>query len=763
MSFKVLIADDDPYILMSLEFLMKKNKYEVLIARNGSEAHQLALQHRPDLAVLDIMMPEMDGYELCKQIKNNAATHHCQVIFLSAKSKQEDIEKGYQTGAALYIPKPFSTKYLIQQIEILLTTANTKKTLMDYQQQWQHSIQNPNDFWLQQAALLNWFKKPDTALSYNTDGKYAWYEGGKLNLAYLCLDYHLEQGRGEQTALIYDSPVTQSVQKFTYNELRDAVSKLAGVLQAKGVDKGDRVIIYMPMIPEAVMAMLACARIGAIHSVVFGGFAPHELAVRIEDATPKMLITANYGIETDKKIHYKPLVDAALAQATHQPDSVIVLLRNNEAVAMQAGRDFVWSDLMQEAVGVPYIAMDATDPLYILYTSGTTGKPKGILRDHSYAVALKYSMGAIYDTQAGDVFWAASDVGWVVGHSYIVYGPLLQGCTTILYEGKPIKTPDAAAFWRVIEQHRVKVLFTAPTAIRAIKKEDFACEGLKRYDISSLKYLFLAGERCDPDTYNWIKSKLQRPIIDHWWQTESGWPMLGIMMGLEAKTTKEGSANLPICGYDIQVLNENGAPLEANEEGFIAVKMPLPPGCLRTLWNNEAAFQQAYLSKFQGYYLTGDGGYYDEDGYFFVMGRIDDNINVAGHRLSTGEMEQVIAAHPAVAECAVLGIADSYRGQIPVGLVVIKDSIMQNEAEISEETIALVRDQIGAIACYRTTLIVQRLPKTRSGKILRKTLRFIADGVPYTVPSTIDDPLILTEITEILRSKKIGIAFSEEK
>jgi len=506
---------------------------------------------------------------------------------------------------------------------------------------------------------------------------------------------------------------------------------------------------------------LACARIGAIHSVVFGGFAPHELSIRIDDAEPKAIITASYGIEFDKRIAYKPLVDHAIMEAFHKPQHVIIYQREGLSAEMSDERDIDMQELLQSATPSDNVSLLATDPLYVLYTSGTTGKPKGIVRDTGgYAVALKYSMKNIYNVNAGDVFWAASDVGWVVGHSYIVYAPLIHGCTTILFEGKPVRTPDAGEFWRVAAEHKVKSMFTAPTAIRAIKKEDADGLLMKNKDLSNLKTLFLAGERCDPATYHWVNDLLQIPVIDHWWQTESGWPMLGIMMGIEQIPAKAGSAGKPICGFDVRILEDDGSVITLdNEEGFVAVKLPLPPGCLPTLWKNDEWFKESYLYHFPGYYLTGDGGHLDKEGYYYIMGRIDDVINVAGHRLSTGEMEEIIARHPAVAECAVIGIADELRGQRPIGLLVMKDNHHNEEAELENELIQLVRDQIGAVAFFRNALLVKRLPKTRSGKILRKTMRMMADGAPFTVPSTIDDPAILDEIKDRFIERKVGIAF----
>lgn len=629
-----------------------------------------------------------------------------------------------------------------------------------YDQLYQRSINEKEAFWKEQAEELFWFKPPATILSQNEKGFYRWFANGETNMAYLCLDVHIQNGRGNQAALIYDSPVTGTVQPFTYNELAALVSKFAGGLQTLGIGRGDTVVIYMPMIPQAVIAMLACARIGAIHSVVFGGFAPHELAMRINDAQPKAIISASYGIEFDKVIPYKPLVDKAIEEATHKPAYKIFFQRTENYNNLNGAGEMDFNSLLNgaEAEAVPVLS---TDPLYILYTSGTTGKPKGIIRDHGgYATALKFSMRHFYNAQPGDVFWAASDVGWVVGHSYIVYGPLLQGCTTVLYEGKPIKTPDAGAFWRVIEQHRVKVMFTAPTAIRAIKKEDHEGLLLKKYNLASLRHLFLAGERCDPPTYHWAKNLLNIPVTDHWWQTESGWPMVGIMMGVEPLPAKPGSAGKPVCGYDVQMLSEAGEPVPAGTEGFVTVKLPMPPGCLPTLWQNDDRFIAGYLQHFPGYYLTGDGGYKDEEGYCYIMGRVDDVINVSGHRLSTGEMEELVAAHPAVAECAVMGIADELRGQRPVALVVLKDGVPADARTLEEELVNLIREKIGAVAFFKNAAIVKRLPKTRSGKILRKTIRHIADGVPYTIPSTIDDPAILGEIKEVMQQAGLGIAFT---
>lgn len=626
---------------------------------------------------------------------------------------------------------------------------------MGYKELYQRSILDREGFWKEQSENISWYQKPSTILSKTEEGLYQWFEDGQLNMSYLCLDYHVEQGRGDQIAMIYDSPVSGTLKKYSYREMKTEVAKLAGVLHSLQLTKGDTVVIYMPMIPEAVFAMLACARIGVIHSVVFGGFASHELAIRIDDAKPKLIISANYGIEFDKKISYKPLLDAALEESHHKPQNTILVEREGIPIAYKKDFDLNYKQLMKEAVEIDPVTIRSIDPLYILYTSGTTGKPKGIVRDTGgYATALKFSMSHVYRVHAGDTFWSASDVGWVVGHSYIVYGPLLQGCTTVLFEGKPIRTPDAGTFWRVIADHKVKSFFTAPTAIRAIRKEDPNGKLIKNYDVSHLNAIFLAGERCDPATFEWLGEQMNKPIIDHWWQTESGWPMLGIQFGDENLAGKSGSSNFPICGYEIDILDESGEKLGVKEEGLVSIKLPLPPGTLLNLWQDTENFKASYLRRFDGYYLSGDGGYVDDDGYYFIMGRVDDVINVAGHRLSTGEMEEILASHPAIAECAVVGISDDLRGQRPIGFVVIKDGAHIKEAELEEQTIAMVREKIGAIAFYKTTILVQRLPKTRSGKILRKTLRMIADGATYTIPSTIDDPNILQEISDRLTIRK---------
>lgn len=628
---------------------------------------------------------------------------------------------------------------------------------MSYQKEYRESIEHPEAFWSRQAELISWFEKPKTILSQDEKGFYHWFKGGKLNTSYLTLDFHVENGRADQTALIYDSPVTETVLRYSFQELKEEVSKFAGVLREKGIEKGDRVIIYMPMIPEAVVAMLACARLGAIHSVVFGGFAPNELAIRIDDAKPKVLVTASCGIEFSNIIEYKPLVDEALRISNDPPVNVILLQRPQANASMQAGRDFDWDELMSSANPADPVPVDATDPLYILYTSGTTGLPKGVVRENGgHAVALKYSMKSIFNSNPGEVYWAGSDVGWVVGHSYIVYAPLIHGCATILYEGKPVRTPDAGAFWRVISDHQVNTFFTAPTAFRAVKKEDPEAKLKDQYDISSLRTLFLAGERLDPPTYDWLEGIMNCPVVDHWWQTESGWPMCSNPMGLEPHPVKVGSATFPVPGYDIQVLDDEGQPCEPGTTGNIVVKLPLPPSCFPTLWNDDERFQKSYLSQFPGYYQTGDGGIIDEDGYVFIMGRVDDVINVAGHRLSTGQMEELIGSHNGVAECAVVGIDDELRGQIPVGFAVLKDGVQIGQDDLEKELVAIIRNEIGAVACFRKSAIVKRLPKTRSGKILRKTIRQLAFEEDVPVPATIDDPVILSEIKDAMEACGIG-------
>ncbi len=629
-----------------------------------------------------------------------------------------------------------------------------------YTENYTSSIKEKELFWKEQSQHIAWFKEPGKILTQNEKGFYRWFADGELNTCYLCLDVHVKNGFGNQVAVYYDSPALNSKRAYTYAELLSLVEKFAGALSSKGVQKGDRVIIYMPMVIETIIAMLACARLGAIHSVVFGGFAPQELATRIDDAQPKIIITASHGIEFEKIISYKPLLDKALELATFQPSATILLQREKLQCELNNKNEFDFYTLLQNAKPHPCVSVKGSDPLYILYTSGTTGKPKGVVRDNGgHAVALRYSMEYIYDTKPEEIFWAASDVGWVVGHSYIVYAPLIQRCTTILYEGKPIKTPDAGAFWRIISEYQVNTFFTAPTAIRAIKKEDNEGVFFKQYNLSCLKRLFLAGERCDPPTFDWIKTLLQKPVIDHWWQTESGWPMLGITTKIDTSTAKRGSAGKPIAGYDVVILSEEGKKLNANEEGLVAIQLPLAPGCLLTLWNNDEGFQQSYLDQLKGYYLTGDGGLKDDENYFFIMGRIDDVINVSGHRLSTGQMEEIVASHTGVAECAVVGIADKLKGQVPIGFIVLKNSFKGNTNLIEGELANLVREKIGAIACFKNVLIVNRLPKTRSGKILRKIMRHIADGTTFQTPATIDDPLILEEIKTELSNAKIGLAF----
>ena len=622
---------------------------------------------------------------------------------------------------------------------------------MSYQKEYQSSIEDPEKFWGEKASLIDWYKAPKNILSTDEHGVQRWYADGELNTSYLALDYHVANGRGEQLALIYDSPVTSQKKTYTFSELRDQVALCAGMLKQLGVEKGDRVVIYMPMIAEAAISMLACARLGAIHSVVFGGFAPPELAVRLDDAQPKVLMTASCGIEIARVIEYKPLVDEAIRIAKHTPEACVVLQRPQASASMDAGRDHDWATCMQNAHPADCVPVKGTDLLYVLYTSGTTGKPKGVVRENGgHAVAMKYSMSAIYDMEPGDVFWAASDVGWVVGHSYIVYAPLIYGCTTVLYEGKPIMTPDAGAFWRVISEHRVKALFSAPTAFRAIKKEDPNGDLAKQYDLSHLKAIFAAGERLDPPTYEWLSDTFKLPVLDHWWQTETGWAIAANMFGLEPMPPKPGSSTVPVPGFNVEIVDDQGAKLGPNEQGYIAIKLPLPPSCLTSIWGDVDRFKEAYLEAFPGYFATGDGGYFDEDGYLFIMGRVDDVINVAGHRLSTGEMEEIVGKHPMVAECAVIGRKDELKGQRPMGLVVLKNAVEADNDQIIKELIGMVREEIGAVAAFKEALIVARLPKTRSGKILRKTLRCMVDGDPYTVPSTIEDPASLEEIKALL-------------
>ncbi|HSW28581.1 MAG TPA: propionyl-CoA synthetase [Longimicrobiales bacterium] len=631
---------------------------------------------------------------------------------------------------------------------------------MSYMETYRRSQEDPEGFWGEAARAIDWDRPWDRVLDDSNPPFYRWFAGGELNTCHNALDRHVDGGRADQAALIYDSPVTHTKRAFTYRELRDAVALFAGALRAQGVVKGDRVIVYMPMVPEAVVAMLACARIGAIHSVVFGGFAAKELATRINDAKPRIIVSASCGIEGSKVIPYKPLLDEAIELAAHKPEHCIILQRSQAQATLQAGRDLDWADAVAGAQPAACVSVKATDPLYILYTSGTTGIPKGVVRDHGgHAVALAWSMKHIYDVQPGDVYWAASDVGWVVGHSYIVYAPLLYGCTTLLYEGKPVGTPDAGAFWRVISEYRVKVMFTAPTAFRAIKREDPEGKLLGQYDLTGFKALFLAGERCDPDTLVWAQTRLGVPVIDHWWQTETGWAIAANCMGLGALPVKAGSPTCAVPGYDVRVVDHDGKEQPAGEIGTIVIRLPMPPGCLPTLWQNDEAFVRSYLETVEGSYLTGDAGYKDEDGYLWIMSRIDDIINVAGHRLSTGGMEEVLSSHPNVAECAVIGAADQLKGELPVGLVVLKAGVDRPEEDIVKELVALVRQRIGPVAAFKKVVVVDKLPKTRSGKVLRGTMKKIADGDAYTMPATIDDPSTLEVITEAL--VRIGYAHKQ--
>ncbi len=608
--------------------------------------------------------------------------------------------------------------------------------------------EDPDGFWREQAAALDWERAPGRILDDSRAPVYHWFPDGVLNTAHNALDRHVAGGRAEQAALIYDSAMTGEVRRFTYRELRDEVARCAGALRRMGIVTGDRVIIYMPMIPEAVVAMLACARLGAIHSVVFGGFAANELASRIEDSQAKLVISASCGLEPARVLEYKPLLDRALELVASPPERCIIVQRPQHTAELVAGRDVEWDEAMEGAEPAACVPVAATDPLYILYTSGTTGIAKGIVRDNGgHAVALTWSMEGIYGVQPGEVYWAASDIGWVVGHSYIVYGPLLHGCTTILYEGKPVGTPDAGAFWRVCADHGVSALFTAPTGIRAIKREDPQAELVAGHDLSRLRTLFLAGERCDPDTLAWAQRALDRPVIDHWWQTETGWPIAANCVGLGTLPVKPGSATKAVPGYDIRILDENGDEVAPGTIGAICVRLPLPPGCSPMLWGSEERWISEYLSAYPGFYLTGDAGYADAEGYLFVMSRTDDVINTAGHRLSTGAMEEVLSSHPDVAECAVVGVADDFKGQVPVGFAVLKAGAGRDRDEISSELVALVREQIGPVASFKTARIIRALPKTRSGKVLRKTIRQIADGDRWGVPATIEDPTVLDEIS----------------
>jgi propionyl-CoA synthetase len=623
-----------------------------------------------------------------------------------------------------------------------------------YHAAYRRSISEPEAFWAEAAGEVHWYKRWDRVLDDSRKPFYRWFSGGQVNTCYNAIDRHVAGGRAEQIALIYDSPVTRTIESFTFRELHDLVAKCAGALASLGVSKGDRVIIYMPMIPAAVVAMLACARLGAIHSVVFGGFASHELAARIDDARPKVVLTASCGIEPGRIVAYKPLVDAAMAVSSYKPERCVVYQRPMERAELVPGRDLDWDELMASATPHDCVPVAATDPLYILYTSGTTGQPKGIVRDNGgHLVALNWTMRNVYGVEPGEVYWAASDIGWVVGHSYIVYGPLIHGCTTVLFEGKPVGTPDAGVFWRVISQHNVACFFTAPTALRAIKRDDPKGALIRNYRLSNFRVLFLAGERLDPDTLKWAQDLLQVPIIDHWWQTETGWPVCANCIGLERLPVKPGSATRAVPGWDVRVVNASGNPAKDGETGSLVCKLPLPPGTLPTLWNADSRFEEAYLTEFPSYYKTGDAGFIDEDGYVFVMTRTDDVINVAGHRLSTGAIEEVLASHPDVAECAVIGVADEIKGQVPLGFLVLKAGVESTrERQIVQETVKMVRERIGPVAAFKTAVVVKRLPKTRSGKILRSTMQKIAQCEQYKVPATIDDPAVLQEIDQSLKN-----------
>ena len=628
---------------------------------------------------------------------------------------------------------------------------------MAYKDVYEGWKNDPEAFWMQVAEAIDWDRKPSRALNEENAPLYTWFDDGMVNTCWNAIDRHVEAGRGAQVAIIHDSPVTGTVHKITYGELKNRVASLAGALRAKGVGKGDRVIIYMPMVPEALEAMLACARIGAIHSVVFGGFAANELAVRIDDCQPKAIIAASCGIEPGRTVHYKPLLDGAIDLARHKPDFCVIFQREQEVAKLEDGRDFDWHAFQYGVEPADCVPVEGSHPAYILYTSGTTGAPKGVIRPTAgHLVALNWTMKNIYDVDPGDVFWAASDVGWVVGHSYICYGPLIHGNTTIVFEGKPVGTPDPGTFWRVISDHKVKSFFTAPTAIRAVKKEDPKGEYVGKYDLSSLKILFLAGERADPDTIEWAQNILNVPVIDHWWQTETGFAIASNPMGIEKMPVKIGSPSVAMPGYDVQILDDAGHQMKPGELGAIAIKLPLPPGPLPNLWNAEDRFKKSYLSTFPGYYETGDAGMIDEDGYLYIMARTDDVINVAGHRLSTGGMEEVLAAHPDVAECAVIGVTDTLKGQMPVGFVILSNGVNRPHDEITGECVKLVREKIGPVAAFKLAVVVNRLPKTRSGKILRATMVKIADNEDYKMPATIDDPAILDEIRVTLRS--IGYA-----
>jgi len=629
--------------------------------------------------------------------------------------------------------------------------------MSQYKSDFQRAKESPDKFWMEAAKQVHWDKFPDVALNTEKSPFNRWFEDGQINACYNALDVHVENGRAEQAALIYDSPITDSKRSMTYRELRDAVALFAGAIAATGVTKGDRVLIYMPMIPEAIVAVLACARLGAVHSVVFGGFAAKELAVRIDDCEPKLIVSASCGIEPARVVEYKPLLDSAIELAKYKVPRCILYQREAVTATLNPGRDIDWQDAVDAATPADCVPVNANDPLYILYTSGTTGEPKGVVRDTGGSVvSLKWSMWNIYGVEPGDVYWAASDIGWVVGHSYIIYGPLFHGCTSILYEGKPVGTPDAGAFWRVISEHKVSVLFTAPTAFRAIKKVDPNAEFLKKYDMSHFRTLFLAGERCDPDTLEWAQKKLGVDVIDHWWQTETGWAICSNCMGIEKMPVVSGSPSVPVPGYNLEVLNENGEPVAAGEIGALAIKLPLPPGTFTTLWDAPERYESAYFDTFKGYYETGDAGYVDENGYVFVMARTDDVINVAGHRLSTGAIEEVLAGHLDVAECAVMGAADDLKGQLPIGLVIVNDGCTRDHKDISDELVKRVRDHIGPVAAFKSVAIVAKLPKTRSGKMLRSTMRSIADSAEWKMPATIEDASALDDVTDAL--KQMGYA-----
>ena len=624
-----------------------------------------------------------------------------------------------------------------------------------YNSVFSQSIQNKEDFWSKAAEDVRWIKKPTQILDASNPPFYKWFKGGKINTCFNALDRHVEEGNGDRTAIIFDSAMTGVKKKYSYQELTKEVSILAGALQAHGVQKGDRVIIYMPMIPESIMAMLACARIGAVHSVVFGGFASAELASRIDDSGAKVILSASCGLEPGKIVEYKPLLEDALKKAKHKIEKVVIFQRDSHQATIDS--NFIdWKDFVKNAKPAECVSCDANDPAYILYTSGTTGTPKGILRDiGGHVVALKWTMKNVYDINPDDVWWSASDIGWIVGHSYIVYAPLFHGCTSIVFEGKPVGTPDPGTFWRIISEYKVKTLFTAPTAFRAIKKEDPNGDYFKKYDLSKFEALYLAGERADPDTIHWAEKLLQKPVIDHWWQTETSWSISGNFKGLGLFETKYGSAGKPAPGYDVRVLKEDGSEAKPGEMGDICVKLPLPPSTFPTLWNADQRYKENYMTTYPGYYQTYDAGHIDEDGYVWIMSRTDDIINVAGHRLSTGSMEEVLSEHPDVAECAVIGIADKLKGQMPVGLVVLKAGVTKSIEDVQKECVKMIRDRIGPVAAFKTAIVIKRLPKTRSGKVLRGTMRKIADKEEYKMPATIDDPAILTEITDSLKSAKI--------